>query len=72
MIYIYDMKYIAENIKNTVYADDTTITVSGRTLSEAIQRTNAILDRFYNYFTLNKLTINDPYQNWPYEHAGKG
>ena len=59
LIYIYDMKYIAENIKNIVYADDTTITVSGQTLSEAIQRTNAILDRFYNYFTLNKLTINE-------------
>ena len=28
-------------------------------MSEAIQRTNAILDRFYNYFTLNKPTINE-------------
>ena len=30
LIYIYDMKYIATNIKNIVYADDTTIITQGR------------------------------------------
>jgi len=58
LIYIYDMKYIAELIKTIVYADDTTLIIRGRTVAEAKQKANAILDRFYNYFTLNKLTIN--------------
>ena len=32
--------------------------VSGKNLTEAKQHCNDILDRFYNYFTLNKLSIN--------------
>ena len=59
LIYIYDMKYIAPLIKSIVYADDTTIIVTGRTVTEAMQRTNAILDRYYHYFTVNKLTLNE-------------
>ena len=59
LIYIFDMKYIARFIKSIVYADDTTIIVKGQTISEAILKTNLILERYYNYFTLNKLTINE-------------
>ena len=59
LIYIYDIKYVAKFIKSIVYADDTTVIVRGRTITEAIQKTNAILDRYYNYFTVNKLTLNE-------------
>lgn len=59
LIYIHDMKFISKYTKSIVYADDTTIIVCGRSVDEALQRANAILDRFYNYFTLNKLTINE-------------
>ena len=59
LVYIYDMKYISKFINNIIYADDTTIIVKGRTTNEAMQQANAILDRYYNYFTINKLTINE-------------
>ena len=44
---------------NIVYADDTTVIVNGRTVTEAAQKANDILERYYNYFTVNKLTINE-------------
>ena len=59
LIYIYDMKYISKLSKCIVYADDTTVIVRGKTLSEAIQKTNSILKQYYDYFALNKLTLNE-------------
>ncbi|NRB82011.1 MAG: reverse transcriptase family protein [Saccharospirillaceae bacterium] len=56
--YIYDMNDITLYDKIIVYADDTTLVVSGRNLTEAKQRCNSILTRFYNYFTSNKLSLN--------------
>ena len=53
------MKNVAPYSKNIVYADDTTVIVSGKTATEAAQKANDILDRYYNYFTVNKLTINE-------------
>ena len=57
-MYTYDLVNVAQQSKVIVYADDTTVLVSGKNLTEAKQHCNAILDRFYNYFTLNKLSIN--------------
>ena len=59
LIYIYDMKYISRLSKSVVYADDTTVIVRGQTVSEAIQKANIILNQYYNYFALNKLTLNE-------------
>ena len=58
IVYTCDMPTITENNKVIVYADDTSVLVSGRNLTEAKQYCNDILDRFYHYFTLNKLSIN--------------
>ena len=58
IMYTSDMTSITEHNKLIVYADDTTVLISGRTLTETIQHCNDILNRFYNYFTLNKLSIN--------------
>ena len=58
IIYTSDMTKITKHNKTIVYADDTTVLISGRNLTEAKQHCNAILTRFYNYFTLNKLSIN--------------
>ena len=54
----YDMVDITPTNKVIVYADDTTVLVSGKSLTEAKQHCNDILTRFYNYFTMNKLSIN--------------
>ena len=58
IMYTFDMIYIAKHNKIIVYADDTTVLVSGRNLTETKQHCNDILNRFYHYFTLNKLSIN--------------
>ena len=58
IMYTYDMTSITKNNKVIVYADDTTVLISGRNLTEAKQHCNDILNRFYQYFTLNKLSIN--------------
>ena len=58
IMYTFDMTRITKQNKVIVYADDTTVLVSGRNLTETKQHCNDILDRFYKYFTLNKLSIN--------------
>ena len=52
------MTTITKHNKLIVYADDTTVLVSGRSLLETKQHCNDILNRFYQYFTINKLSIN--------------
>ena len=42
-----------------MYADDTTIVIRGSTVNEAMSKANDIMERYYNYFTKNKLTINE-------------
>ena len=58
IMYTYDMSNVLPENKVIVYADDTTVLVSGRSLTEAKQHCNDILTRFEQYFTLNKLSIN--------------
>jgi hypothetical protein len=58
IMYTFDMTEITKYNKTIVYADDTTVLVSGRTLTETKQHCNDILTRFYQYFTSNKLSIN--------------
>ena len=52
------MTRITEHNKLIVYADDTTVLVIGRNLIETKQHCNDVHNRFYQYFTLNKLSIN--------------
>ena len=59
LTYIHDMDTLCKNVKKIVYADDTTVIVSGRNIQEAKQLSNEVLEQFYNYFTINKLTINE-------------
>ena len=58
LAYIYDMHNITPHNKVIVYADDTTVLISGRNLTETKQHCNDILERFYTYFSHNKLSIN--------------
>ena len=62
IMYTFDMTKITEQNKVIIYADDTTVLVSGRNMTETKQHCNDILTRFYQYFTLNKL-INPKRQN---------
>ena len=58
IMYTFDLMNVTQRNKVIVYADDTTVLVSGKNLTEVKQHCNGILTRFYNYFTLNKLSIN--------------
>ena len=58
IIYTYDIKFLCPDNKVIMYADDTTLVISGRNYTEAVQKSNAILERFVHYFHLNKLSIN--------------
>ena len=58
IMYTFDMTTITKHNKLIVYADDTTVLISGKSLTEAKQHSNDILNRFYEYFTINKLSIN--------------
>ena len=58
IMYTYDIKHLCPNDKSIVYADDTTVIVTGRTVHEASQKCNSILERFTQYFQVNKLSIN--------------
>ena len=72
LVYIYDMKNISPQIKTIVYADDTTLIISGRSYTEAMQKSNAILQRYFDYYTLNKLTLNsDKTKYMIYTHKKK-
>ena len=51
------MMNITKENKMIVYADDTTVLVKGRNLTETKQHCNDILQRFYDYFCLNKLSV---------------
>ena len=57
--YIHDMDSFCEHIEKIVYADDTTVIVTGRNIREAKEHANDILNQFYSYFTFNKLTVNE-------------
>lgn len=58
ILYTYDIKLLCPNDKVIMYADDTTLIISGRNYTEAAQKCNAILERFVHYFNHNKLSIN--------------
>jgi hypothetical protein len=64
LTYIADMKYLCPDIKKIVYADDTTVIVTGKSKKEATRKANETLDRIYNYYTYNRLTINSTKTNY--------
>ena len=59
LIYIYDMQYISNECKSIVYADDTNIVITGKNIEEAANKANTILNKYVNYFNMNKLTLNE-------------
>ena len=62
--YTYDMSYFCSETDKIVYADDTTVIVNGRNLKEAKDKANDVLTQFYEYFTVNKLSINESKTNY--------
>ena len=52
------MKYLCESIKKIVYADDTTLVITGKNKLEALEKCKNVLKNFNEYFKQNKLTVN--------------
>ena len=59
LIYIYDMKFISNECKSVVYADDTNIVITGKNIEEATNKANMVLNKYVSYFNMNKLTLNE-------------
>ena len=58
-MYTFNLTNETERNKIIFYADDTTVLISGNNKTEVNkEHCNDILTRFFNYFTLNKLSIN--------------
>jgi hypothetical protein len=53
------MDSLCKSTHKIVYADDTTVIVNGKSMKEVQDTTNHILQQFYEYFTKNKLSINE-------------
>ena len=64
LTYIADIKYLCPDIKKIVYADDTTIIITGKSKKEASIKANETLTRIYNYYTFNRLSINPTKTNY--------
>ena len=58
LIYINDLPNVTPNADTTLFADDTTISISNTSFDELIQNTNAELVKINNWTISNRLTIN--------------
>ena len=52
------MKSISDDTKSIVYADDTNLVITGNTIEEASKKANIVLNKYVNYFNMNKLSLN--------------
>ena len=58
VLFINDLPKCVPNFQSTLYADDTTLSISGKSSSELISNTNSELDLLLNWIDRNGLKIN--------------
>ena len=58
LIYINDLGHIAKDCEIILFADDTNIFIKAKSLCNAYERANTILEKIVDYMTCNKLHIN--------------
>ena len=63
LIYINDF-YLASNLKNVMFADDTNLFLSDENISESFQQMNKELKSVLTWFKANKLSINIDKTKW--------
>jgi hypothetical protein len=64
LVYINDLPQQCNSLHVTLYADDTSIVISGDNVAETTRRLNDKLARINNWFTSNKLIINTSKTNY--------
>ena len=64
LVYINDLPQQCNSLHLTLYADDTSIVISGDSVTETTRRLNDNLARIDNWFTSNKLMINTSKTNF--------
>lgn len=57
-IYINDLPYHLPSAKCNLYADDTTITVTGDSVDDTVSKLNVQLEIVSEWFKYNKLSLN--------------
>ena len=58
LLYINDISKISSNFSTTLFADDTTITISDQSFDNLISHSNRKLQNIYNWTKENRLTLN--------------
>ena len=58
LLFINDLTELPLNGKITLFADDTTLTLTGNTFDEVVMKTNQDLELIHNWLTKNKLLLN--------------
>ena len=58
LLYVNDLPKISNNFQTVLFADDTTISTTGKDSNELLYRTNSELNRVSNWTKSNKLTLN--------------
>jgi hypothetical protein len=69
LIYINDLTNALETSNAILFADDTTILLSDRNYQILIQKANREIEKLYNWFCLNKLSLNTNKTNCIIFHA---
>ena len=59
LLYVNDLKVLHENVNTLMYADDTVLYTSGKSLEILATNMQSSLDNFINWTSKNKLTINE-------------
>ena len=58
LLYINDVSLISESFSTTLFADDTTVSISDKSFNDLIVNTNCELSKLFNWTTNNRLTLN--------------
>ena len=58
LIYVNDLSCVSEILNPITFADDTNLFLTGNNLNEMYELFNSELEKVYQWFLLNKLTIN--------------
>ena len=58
LIYVNDLSCVSEILNPITFADDTNLFLTGKNINEMYELFNSELEKVYQWFLLNKLTIN--------------
>ena len=71
ILYMNDISSLKENNQMLLFADDTNLLYTGKELKSLIPKINSSLDKIYNWFSTNKLSLNVEKTNYILFHRAR-